>query len=186
MTTSAVPFPPPAGPPPSGFDEPLDILHACHDRVRRSLALLREIGERVATGRVDVGVHGAAADVLHYFDRAAPLHHEDEEQHIFPCVLAHTSDAAVRAAVMRLQEDHLTMEALWVRLRVPLAALANGRDEAYDASQRAAAARFCALYGRHAKCEDEVVFPLAAELLADDVRHAAAQEMVRRRKARRA
>ena len=170
----------------TGFDEPLAMLQACHERVRRSLAQLSEIGERVAAGRVDRAVHDAAADVLHYFDQAAPHHHEDEEQHIFPCVLAHTRDDAVRAAVMRLQEDHLAMEDQWARLRVPLAALANGRGEAYGASQIAAAARFCTLYDAHAQSEEQLVFPLAALLLDVDARQAISREMSRRRGARKA
>lgn len=170
----------------AAFDEPLAMLHACHERVHRSLSQLREIGERVAAGRVDGAVHRAAADVLHYFDRAAPHHHEDEEQHIFPCVLAHTRDDTVRAAVLRLQEDHLAMEARWARLRVPLAALANGRGDAYDMAQIDAAASFCALYDAHAQSEEVLVFPLAALLLDDDTRRAIGAEMSRRRGARKA
>ena len=184
MTTPApTPFPG-FNTPVAGFDEPLAMLHACHERVRRSLSLLREIGERVAAGRVDDTVYGAAADVLRYFDQAAPQHHEDEEQHIFPRVLAHTCDGEVRAAVMKLQEDHLAMESQWARLRVPLAALAKGRDEGYGAPQIAAATRFCALYDGHAQTEEGVVFPLAARLLDDDALHAMGEEMARRRGAR--
>jgi hemerythrin-like domain-containing protein len=184
MTIPATTSSPNVGTPVAGFDEPLAMLYACHDRVRRSLLMLREIGEHVAAGRVDSGVHSAAADVLHYFDRAAPHHHEDEEQHIFPCVLARSCDDSVRAAVMKLQEDHLAMEAQWARLRVPLAALADGRAEAYDARQMAAAERFCALYACHARCEEEVVFPLAAHLLDRAALQAAGEEMARRRGAR--
>lgn len=166
---------------PPGFDEPLAMLHACHERVRHSLSLLRLIGERVAASRVDGAVHAAAADVLRYFDQGAAQHHEDEEQHIFPRVLAHTHDDAVRAAVLKLQEDHLAMESQWARLRVPLAALAQGRSEAYGASQIAASALFCALYDEHAQNEERLVFPLAARLLDVDALQAMGDEMARRR-----
>jgi hemerythrin-like domain-containing protein len=135
----------------------------------------------VTAARVDSAVHSAAADVLHYFDHAAQQHHEDEEQHIFPCVLANTRDDTVRTAVMKLQEDHLAMEAQWARLRVPLAALANGCDEAYDEQQMAAAERFCALYDGHAQSEEGLVFPLAALFLDDKALHAIGEEMARRR-----
>ena len=185
MTThSPIPLPGPRVPA-AVFDDPLAMLHACHERVQRSMALLRGIGERIAAGRGDDAVHRAAADVLRYFDQAAPQHHEDEEQHIFPCVLAHTDDAAVRTAVLKLQEDHLAMEAQWARLRVALAALAQGRAEAYDAAQIAAAERFCALYDGHAQSEEALVFPLAARLLGEQGLRDAGAEMARRRGTRR-
>ncbi len=170
--------------PATRFDDPLATLQACHDRLCLGLSMLREIGERVASGRLDGAVHGAAADVLRYFDHAAPHHHEDEEQHIFPCVLERTVDDSVRAAVLGLQEDHLAMESQWARLRVPLAALANGRAEAYDLGQIEAMARFCALYASHARREEEVVFPLAALLLDRTALQAMGAEMAGRRRAR--
>ena len=175
--------PSPAGKSAADFDEPLALLLACHDRVRSSILLLREIGQSVAAGRIDAGVHRAAADVLHYFDRAAPQHHEDEEQHIFPCVLAQGGGDVVRQAVLKLQEEHLAMEAQWARLRVALAALADGHRVAYDAMQIAAATRFCDLYEEHARLEEEVVFPIAENLLDAVARRRAGTEMVRRRRA---
>src|SRR5262245_58481477 len=122
--------------PAASFDEPMAMLSACHDRVRRSLDLLDRISARVEAGRVDDAVCPAAAAVLRYFDQAAPHHHEDEEQHVFPRLLAGTDDPAVRTAVVQLQEDHLWMEAQWTRLRTPLAALATSHHaEGFDAEQ---------------------------------------------------
>jgi hemerythrin-like domain-containing protein len=180
MTT---PPPRPASESAEDIDEPLAQLLACHDHLRGQLQRLREIGQCVAAGRVDAGVHRTAADVLHYFDRAAPQHHEDEEQHIFPCVLAQAGDDVVRQAVLKLQEDHPAMEAQWARLRVALAALADGHRVAYDTSQIAAATRFCDLYERHARREEEIVFPVASNLLDPPARRRAGAEMVRRRAA---
>lgn len=171
--------------PAAGFDAPLDMLHACHDRVRRSLDLLTRICQRVAEDRIEQAVHEAAADVLRYFDKAAPHHHEDEEQHIFPRVLAQTQDAAVRAAVLQLQNDHLAMEALWARLRTPLAALSTGHHEGFTAAQRELAAQFCALYEAHAKTEEDVVFPAAALIIEEGELRLIGDEMARRRGARR-
>jgi hemerythrin-like domain-containing protein len=171
--------------PAAGFDEPMEMLHACHDRVRRSLELLRRIGERLTQGRVDADVHRAAADVLRYFDQAAPNHHEDEEQHIFPLVLRHTDDARVRAAVVKLQEDHLVMESQWARLRTPLVALAAGRAQGFGAAQIEAAARFRALYQDHARNEETLVFPAAAALLDEAALRAMGEEMAGRRGATR-
>lgn len=167
--------------PAAGFDQPLEMLHACHDRVRRSLDLLLKIGERVEAGRVDDAVKRAAADVLRYFDVAAPQHHEDEEQHIFPRLLTDAEDSAVRAAVRQLQDDHLAMEAQWAKLRTPLAALAAGRAEGCNAQHAEAARQFAALYHRHAELEEEVAFPAAAALLDEKAREEMGREMAHRR-----
>ena len=171
--------------PAAGFDEPLAMLQACHDRVRRSLALLRKICGRVKEGRVDAAVHQAAADVLRYFDMAAPHHHEDEEQHIFPRVLEVAREPALRAAVLQLQEDHVKMESQWARLRVALAALAAGRADGFGPAQIARALRFCDLYDAHARTEELVVYPLVATLLDADALLRIGEEMSARRGARR-
>jgi hemerythrin-like domain-containing protein len=157
------------------------MLHACHERVRRSLELLLKVCRRVEAGRVDESVRRGAADVVRYFDTAAPQHHEDEEQHIFPRLLAESPDARVRAAVRRLQEDHLWMEAQWARLRTPLAALAAGHGEGCSDEYSALARRFAALYTRHVRREDRLVLPAAAELLDEASLRAIGREMASRR-----
>ncbi|MCB1958559.1 MAG: hemerythrin domain-containing protein, partial [Rhodocyclaceae bacterium] len=70
--------------PGAGFDQPFELLSACHDRVQRSLDLLRRLQDHLAIHGADGQAQDAARDVLRYFDIAAPLHHDDEERHIFP------------------------------------------------------------------------------------------------------
>lgn len=157
------------------------MLQACHDRVRRSLALLREICRCIESDAVDAAVHAAAAEVLHHFDEASPHHHEDEEQHIFPRVLEQASDPVLRAAVLKLQEDHLRMESQWARLRIGLAALAAGRAEGFGMAQITRARRFCDLYDAHAHTEEQVVYPLIVTLLDAETLLRMGEEMATRR-----
>jgi hemerythrin-like domain-containing protein len=177
MPTSIPGFSTPA----AGFDQPLAMLHACHDRIRRSLGLLRRICERVNERRIDSAVREAASDVLRYFDIAAPLHHEDEEKHIFPAVLSGALDAATRNTVIRLQEQHALMAAGWRSLREPLAALAEGDDAAFGVPQCEAAARYIALCEEHATAEETLVFPAAAALIDHEALARAGREMAQRR-----
>ena len=177
MPTSLPGFSAPA----AGFDEPLAMLNACHDRIRRSLGLLQRICERVNDRRIDGAVREAASDVLRYFDIAAPLHHEDEEKHIFPAVLSGAPDAMTRKAVLRLQEQHVLMAAGWRILREPLAALAAGDDAAFGVPQCEAAARYIALYDEHASAEEMLIFPAAAALIDHDTLTRAGEEMAERR-----
>jgi hemerythrin-like domain-containing protein len=131
--------------------------------------------------RIDGAVREAAADVLRYFDIAAPLHHEDEEKHIFPAVLSGARDAMTRNTVLRLQEQHALMAAGWRLLREPLAALAAGDDAAFGVPQCEAAARYIALYEEHATTEEMLVFPAAAALIDPAQLANAGQEMAQRR-----
>jgi hemerythrin-like domain-containing protein len=180
MTTMPASFPGFSAPA-AGFDEPLEMLHACHDRVRRSLGLLQRICERIRQRRVDQAVRDAAVDVLRYFDRAAPLHHEDEERHIFPAVHAGAQDSITRNALARLQEQHHQMATAWAALREPLAALAGGDDAAFGPTDCDAAMRYIALYLDHAAVEETLIFPAAAALLDHDALAHAGAEMAQRR-----
>ena len=99
-----------------GFDTPFEMLEACHERVERSLRLLTRLAEHLDRQGWDDPARRAASDVLRYFDVAAPLHHEDEERHVFPAALA-AQDAAITAAVHRLQQDHQDMHRAWQAVR---------------------------------------------------------------------
>ncbi|HEX2546883.1 MAG TPA: hemerythrin domain-containing protein, partial [Ramlibacter sp.] len=92
--------------PAAGFEEPFGMLEACHERVQRMLALLQRLREHLASHGADTQAQQAARDVMRYFDQAAPLHHQDEELHVFPPLLARGSAQAVQV-VRRLQEDHV-------------------------------------------------------------------------------
>ena len=112
--------------PSAGFDQPFEMLAACHERVQRTLELLQRLQAYLQEKGVDASARQAARDVLRYFDVAAPLHHQDEELHIFPLLLQPGSDAATQALVRQLQQDHVDMAACWAQARQPLLALADG------------------------------------------------------------
>ena len=84
-----------------GFEQPFEMLAACHDRVRRSLTLLQRMIEHIQAKGHDAQSRAAVADVLRYFDLAAP-HHLDEERHVF-AVLAAAGDATLAATTAGLR-----------------------------------------------------------------------------------
>ena len=85
--------------PSAGFDQPFEMLGACHERVQRTLDLLQRLQTYLAEQGVDDSARQAARDVLRYFDIAAPLHHQDEERHVFPPLLAQGDAATVARRV---------------------------------------------------------------------------------------
>jgi hemerythrin-like domain-containing protein len=165
--------------PAASFDQPFDMLAACHDRVRRSLALLSRLVAHVAAHGADAQARSAAQDVLRYFDLAAPHHHEDEERHVIPRLLA-SGDAALVAAGERMRADHLDMHAAWQVLRPLLETL----DITTLGALRDAAQRFAALYEPHLALEDELAFPAAHRQIDNEGAAALAamgQDMAQRR-----
>ncbi len=149
------------GAPAVGFEQPFDMLEACHERVNRTLDLLQRLMAHIDTHGHDASSRSAVADVLRYFDIAAPLHHQDEELHVFPA-LAGRTDAQLCQAIATLQRDHEHMAVLWAELR---GVLVLWRDAAaapaIDDATRRLAADFIGGYAAHIATEENLVYPAA-------------------------
>ena len=168
--------------PAAGFDQPFEMLTACHERVQRSLGLLGRIVEHIDTHGHDAQSRSASADVQRYFDLAGPHHHEDEERHVFPLLLASDAvGAQVHEAVRRLQLEHDRMHAEWQPLRQMLQRWQGDGPVPPTADERARIAAFDALYAGHIALEESVVYPAAQRLLQGDALAAAGEEMRARR-----
>lgn len=165
--------------PGAGFEQPFEMLAACHERVERMLDLLVKLRRHLQAHGADEQARQAARDVMRYFDLAAPLHHQDEEIHVFPVLMAR-GDAALSALVQRLLRDHRDMESAWTRVRAVLDAVAGGLD-ALDDRQVSALDDFAALYARHLRDEDSTAYPGAMALIAPDALHTMAEDMMVRR-----
>ncbi|MEZ5647081.1 MAG: hemerythrin domain-containing protein [Burkholderiaceae bacterium] len=168
-----------------GFAEaPFEMLTTCHERVDRMLRLLARLREHLASHGHDEQAAQAARDIMRYFDLAAPLHHEDEELHVFPVLLAQGSDA-LRSAVRRLQQDHVDMGHAWPRARALLQAVSDaGLDGAWrpwDAGALQTLDDFAGRYGEHIRLEEDVVYPAAQAVLDARALATMGEDMQRRR-----
>lgn len=173
----------PGSQPAATFDEPFEMLEACHERLDRTLALLSRLREHVAANGADEQARQAARDVMRYFDQAAPEHHRDEELHVFPPLLAQ-GDPQVVGVVRRLQEDHLAMERGWVEAREVLQALAGGELQALDGAQEAKLSHFAQLYASHIEAEEQIAYPQARRQLDEGALERMSQDMRERRNRR--
>lgn len=165
-----------------GFDQPFEMLHACHDRVERTLSLLQRLVAHVRDHGHDDASRSAARDVLRYFDLAAPHHHEDEERHVLP-PLRVSDDAAQRALAERLVAEHRRMEALWAVLCGPLQQWAEAPPASTAFPQPEALAEFTSLYADHIAREEGHAYPLALTLLDTATLTEMSAEMSARRRA---
>jgi hemerythrin-like domain-containing protein len=147
--------------PAASFDEPFDMLSACHERVRRSLDLLQRLVVHTRESGADPRARDAARDVLRYFTMAAPAHHEDEERHVVPALRASGKPAAL-AAAQRMLDEHVAIREAWQMLQPLLQVLSEGSMPDARALQ-GAADRFVELHAPHLALEDSLAFPHAAQ-----------------------
>lgn len=161
--------------PSAGFDQPFELLAACHQRVLRMLQLLLRLQAHLGTKGADPEAGRAALDVMRYFDIAGPAHHEDEERHVFPRL----RDAGLGQLAERLQLEHLAMAEAWNGVRRTLSEVVNGQWDREAIAQRWPA--FDALYRAHVDLEETIAFPAAARLADAAARQAMGQEMAERR-----
>jgi hemerythrin-like domain-containing protein len=166
--------------PAAGFEQPFEMLEACHERIERMLDLLQRLRTHVDANGVDGQARGAARDVMRYFDLAAPQHHLDAERHVLPA-LRGTGDAALLALADRLHEDHRRMEAGWAAARAVLAGVEQGERKSLSAPDHASLAAFASLYAGHIAAEEGTAYPAAGRHLdAADLRAMGADMRTRR------
>lgn len=169
--------------PQADHEHPFEWLRACHDRVERTLDLLQRLVAHVDGHGADTSAAQAAAQVQRYFDRAAPLHHEDEELHVFPRVRA-MCDARLDALVQRLQADHAAMADDWAQLRPVLLRLQAAVGDAgwrWSSDDRECLTRFVRRYESHIATEEGEVFVAAEHAMAAADRAVMSEDMMVRR-----
>lgn len=157
-----------------GFEQPFEMLQACHERVLQRLELLERLDAHLLSHGADAQAQGAASDLLRYFDLAAPHHHEDEERHVLPRLRA---QGHVLLAD-RLAAEHREMHAGWLALRSALLSVQCGQTVALSGNWR----DWAALYRRHIEAEEGDAFPIARAASGDLERNAMGQEMAARRR----
>jgi len=165
-----------------GFDDPLEMLLACHRRIERHLKTLERLHDHLTKYGVDPEASLAAQAVLRYFTRAAESHHEDEEKDLFPLLEQRIADPGERARFgalrAELESDHREIDATWSRLRKPLEGIADGLTRTLPASDVQV---FVAAYARHIVAEESALGEFFNRWLDDGDRMALGQSMSARR-----
>ena len=169
------------GAPAPGFDEPLEMLYACHGRIRDQLATLEKLVPHLAREGCDAAAREAAHAVMRYFDLAGVQHHQDEEEDLFPLLRRYAGErgrADVRGALDELAREHRAMDEVYGRIRARLSDVAEARAARLDIEQ---VAHFAWIYRHHILREEEAAFAFAAEALTDEERAGLGARMARRR-----
>jgi len=167
---------------PIPFDDPLEMLLACHRRIEKHLETLKRLRTHIEARGVDAEASTAAHNLLGYFLKAAMNHHEDEEKDLFPMLERRIDDPGERARFLafraELERDHGEIEAMWTRLRKPLEGIADGLTRTLPALDVHA---FVAAYARHILAEESALTEFCNRWLGDDDRRALGHAMSARR-----
>jgi iron-sulfur cluster repair protein YtfE (RIC family) len=116
-----------------------------------------------------------AAEALAFFSHAVFEHHLEEEQELFPVVLANAVQGTERDMVLsiieRLTREHREVEALWKRIEPGLTQLAMGQHSSVDVTELES---LILHFYAHAAYEEAEFLPLSHIILGRKSREMAA------------
>jgi hemerythrin-like domain-containing protein len=152
----------PAAPPLPGFES----LDRAHREVLKVLEDFDRLLRHVDENGPDTTARESARHIQAFFSGPARQHHAEEEQRIFPGLLA-GGDAEMVQHVKRLQQDHGWLEEDWIELSTQIEAIAAGYNW-YDLTMlRHALPVFTELYREHIALEESIVYPAARRQVRD-------------------
>jgi pyridoxamine 5'-phosphate oxidase len=163
------------------FDQPVAVLKHCHGRIRKQLATLEKLLAHLPAHGADEQARQAAQAVMKYFEKAAHLHHDDEEQDLIPMLraVARGEDAAtLQALAPVILQDHKDMDAMWQDLHEQLAMIADGSASQLSGST---VQRFVQRYTGHMEREESTMAPMALRLFSPEQMARLGQAMRQRR-----
>ena len=164
-----------------GFDQPIAVLKHCHDKIRKQLTTLQNLLGHLAQHGNTTDAQQAAKAVLQYFNKAAHLHHDDEEQDLMPMLQATATgdDAALLTTLVPdILADHQRMDQAWLTLRPALDAIAAGTGTQLSAD---GVRDYVAAYQAHMSKEEGQLAPMAKRLFSAQQMEQLGTAMQRRR-----
>ncbi len=159
----------------------VDMLLACHQRIRNFTSIAVRLAEIEGAGAEEIA--NAAEAVHRYYTIALPLHEADENESVYPrlrVVLSRDDDAKALELMIEqhgpIDELVAKLVPLWNQLRTRPAMLARLQAELRDH-----AARLLQRWQEHLSLEEEIVFPLIRKSLSGNDLAAIRREMKLRR-----
>jgi hemerythrin-like domain-containing protein len=153
-------------------DAPVQAFSSCHQGIVAQLSELDRLPALAAAAALAQRI-AKAADA--FFSEVVLAHHAEEEQELFPAVLASAQAGAererVKGIVERLTREHRHIESAWREIAPAVHQLAKGHEAALDATRIGA---FVAEYRMHADHEEREFLPLASQILGRNGNHMAA------------
>jgi hemerythrin-like domain-containing protein len=169
------------GPAPAVEQDAVDMLLACHQRIRNFTAIAVRLAD--AEGAAAPEIANAADSVHRYYSFALPLHEADENDSVYPRLRRHLIDTPERESLQAMVDQHGPIDQVVFRL-LPLWAELKAHPEKLSSSAaklRSSTAHLQELWREHLALEEEVVFTLIRTRLTGEDLKAIHAEMKQRR-----
>lgn len=158
------------------------VLDAVHRQTVVEIEALAALVESMAAQGDATNEHRAGLSaVLAFFQTTARRHHEDEERHVFPPLLASGNPELVQN-VLRLQQDHFWIEEDWLELEPQLLAIVHRTGNVDFETLRTSVEVMAALYHDHIALEESMIYPQARGRIGFRARREMGREMAARRR----
>lgn len=167
----------------ASFAEPITMLMACHDKVKRFCQTLSALPTHIAEYGLSKSDKQALAQIYRYFNQAAPLHHQDEDDDFFPLLLQYCPEAAQDVAF--LQAQHHQLHEAWQALDKALTPLIGDEAEPLAAQEidPSRILRFVGLYAQHLSREEPWLVQAENAIPASELAAIGSRMALRRRQA---
>lgn len=160
--------------------EPLDLLQACHGRIRMVTELAGKLS--LAAGADEREIVDVARRVERFYSIGIRLHAEDEDQSMMPRLLP-LVPPDIERALMRMNAEHLVVDELSLVLADLCRRLFEepGRFRELSPALRACVREVEVMWASHLVLEERVIFPRLS-LVPAETRRVMADEIRARRK----
>jgi iron-sulfur cluster repair protein YtfE (RIC family) len=168
----------------TGLERPLDVIDACHERVRRMSEMLIRLSEHLDEHGADDRAAVSAQSILDCFNGMWLHHLRDEELDLWPRLRQRlqgrrsTQARRLLSAINTLAQQHRTLQAGWKQIEPSLQAVRQRKSMRLNG---AAVHAFVAAYRAHVDLEEDVLAPASRQLLAAEDVEQIGLGMARRR-----
>ncbi len=152
------------------YEQPLDLLLSCHTKIKHFSSALCTLVRAIQQDGWNNHYITSVEQVRRYFNVASLEHHQDEEEHLFPAIIALKDKSIIKNnkkitdLIQKLIKEHHDSDVLWSQLDKMLA---NHSEDFLTLNTLCQ--QFETDMHNHAQIEDDIIFPYAKKHLSKEV-----------------
>lgn len=166
----------------ASFETPLELLRSCHDKILHFSSALQTLSSTLQQEGWNDQLQISAEQIRRYFNISGPEHHLDEEQHLFPAIIAldpelkQPETMEIVQLINRLIKEHVETDTLWEALDKMLAEQSEDFTTIAELAQQ-----FAVDMHEHVALENDIIFPFVQTHINDTKLKAIGADIANRR-----